>query len=146
MCICVCVCVCVYTVFSTSELSILFTNLFFYQYHIDLIIVTFGVCWYLTKIMKDFYEECVCISHSVMFDSLRPHGLSPSRLLCPWNSSVKNTAVGSVSLPTGLPDPGLLHFRQILYHMSYQGSPFMRNERQSFSSTVFIVSSLIFYL
>ena len=53
---CVCVCVCVYTVFSTSELSILFTNLFFYQYHIDLIIVTFGVCWYLTKIMKDFYD------------------------------------------------------------------------------------------
>ena len=35
------------------------------------------------------------ISHSVMFDSLWPHGLWPTRLLCPWNSPDKNTGMGS---------------------------------------------------
>ena len=29
-----------------------------------------------------------------MSDSLRPHGLDPARLLCPWNSPGKNTGVG----------------------------------------------------
>lgn len=29
---------------------------------------------------------CVCMYvYSVVFDSLWPHGLCPSRLLCPWN-------------------------------------------------------------
>ena len=36
----------------------------------------------------------VLISCSVMSHSLRPHGLQPSRLLCPWNSPGKNTGVG----------------------------------------------------
>ena len=57
--------------------------------------------------MKDFYEECVCLSRSLMSDSLQPHGLCPSRLRCTWNSAGKNTAVGSLSLPRGLPDPGI---------------------------------------
>ena len=56
VCVCMCVCVCMYTVFSTSKLFILFTNLFFYQYHIDLMILTFGVCWCLTKTMTDSYD------------------------------------------------------------------------------------------
>ena len=30
-------------------------------------------------------------SHSVVSDSLRPHGLWPARLLCPWDSPHKNT-------------------------------------------------------
>ena len=29
-----------------------------------------------------------------VFDSLRPHGLQPARLLCPWDSPDKNTGVG----------------------------------------------------
>ena len=33
-------------------------------------------------------------SHSVVSDSSRPHGLQPTRLLCPWDSPVKSTAVG----------------------------------------------------
>jgi len=56
VCVYIYVCVCVCIVFSTSGLSIVFTCLFFYQYHIDVIIVTFGLCWYLTKIMKDSYD------------------------------------------------------------------------------------------
>ena len=31
--------------------------------------------------------SCVCFSHSVVSDSLRPHGLLPARLLCPWGFS-----------------------------------------------------------
>ena len=33
-------------------------------------------------------------SHSVVSDSQRPHGLQPSRLLCPWDSPDKSTGVG----------------------------------------------------
>ena len=36
---------------------------------------------------------CV-LSHSVMSKSLRPHGLWPTRLLCPWDFPGKNTGVG----------------------------------------------------
>ena len=34
------------------------------------------------------------VSHSVVLDSLRPHGLQHARLLCPCNFSGKNTGVG----------------------------------------------------
>ena len=62
-------------------------------------------------------------SHSVMSDSLRPHGLHS-----PWNSPGQNTGVGSLSLlqgifPTQGLNPGLPHCRQILYQLSYKGSP-----------------------
>ena len=33
-------------------------------------------------------------SHSVMSDSSRPHGLQPTRLLCPWDFPGKSTGVG----------------------------------------------------
>ena len=38
--------------------------------------------------------ESESISHSFLSDSLRPHGLQPARLLCPWDSPGKNTGVG----------------------------------------------------
>ena len=58
-----------------------------------------------------------------MPDSLRPHGLHN-----PWNSPGQNTGVGSHSLlqgifPTQESNWGLLYCRQILYLLSYQGSP-----------------------
>ena len=58
----------------------------------------------------------------------RPHGLWYAGLLCPWNSPGKNTGVGSHSLLQGIfpiqgSNPGLPHCRQILYHLSCQGSP-----------------------
>ena len=37
-----------------------------------------------------------------MSDSLRPHGLSPTRLLCPWDSPGKNTGVGCHFLLQGI--------------------------------------------
>ena len=38
----------------------------------------------------------------VVSDSLGPHGLQPTRLLCPWNSPGKNTGVGSHFLLPGI--------------------------------------------
>ena len=42
------------------------------------------------------------VSCSVLSDSLWPHGLQPTRLLCPWNSPGQNTGVGSHSLLQGI--------------------------------------------
>ena len=46
---------------------------------------------YITSLL----QLCMCVlsdfSHS---DSLRPHGLQPTRLLCPWDSPGKNPGVG----------------------------------------------------
>ena len=60
-------------------------------------------------------------SHSVMSDSLWPHGL-----YSPWNSPGQNTGVGSLSLLQGIfPSQGLnlglQPGRQILYQLSYKG-------------------------
>ena len=72
--------------------------------------------------------ESESVSHSVMSNSLWLHGLQPARLLCPWNSPGKNTGVGNHFLLQGIfsthaSNPCLLHCRQILYHLSHQGSP-----------------------
>ena len=61
-------------------------------------------------------------SHSVVSDSLPPHGL-----YCPWNSPDQNTGVDSLVLlqgifPTQGSNPGLLHGRQILYQLNHQGN------------------------
>ena len=50
--------------------------------------------------------------------------------ICPWNSPGQNTGVGSLSLlqeifPIQGLNPGRPHCRQILYHLSYEGSPRM---------------------
>ena len=48
-------------------------------------------------------------------------------MVCPWNSPGKITGVGCHSFLHGIfenqgSNPGLLHSKQILYHLSYQGS------------------------
>ena len=69
----------------------------------------------------------VCASRLVVFDSLRPYGLLPTRLISPCASPGKNTGVRCHSLLQGLfltqgLNPGLLHCRQILYRLNSQGS------------------------
>ena len=54
--------------------------------------------------------------------------LTQTRLLCPWNSPVKNTGVRSHSLLQGIfltqgLNPGLLYCRQVLYHLSHPEKP-----------------------
>ena len=39
-------------------------------------------------------SHCCCQVASVVSDSVRPHGLQPTRLLRPWDSPDKNTGVG----------------------------------------------------
>ena len=57
--------------------------------------------------------------------------LSPVRLLYPWNSPGNNTGVGCYFFLQGIfltqgSDPGLQHYRPILYHLSHQRSPMER--------------------
>ena len=71
----------------------------------------------LNMTLKEGVSESA--SHSVMSDSLRPHGL-----YSPWNSPGQNTGVGSPLLlqeifPTQGSNPGLLHCRWILHQLSY---------------------------
>ena len=90
MCVCVCVCVCVLG------------------------------RQYLIKGSKYSWNISESESHSVMSDSLRPHGL-----YSPWNSLGHNTGVGSFSLlqrifPNQEWNLGIPHCRQILYQLSHQ--------------------------
>ena len=65
---------------------------------------------------------CAVLGHSVMSNSLWPHGP-----YSPWNFPGQNTGVGISLLqgifPTQGSNPGLLHCRQILYCLNHQGSP-----------------------
>ena len=65
------------------------------------------------------------LSHALLF--VTPW-LQPTRLLCPWDFSGKDTGVGCHFLlqgifPTQGSNLGLLYYRQILYRLSYKGSP-----------------------
>ena len=56
-------------------------------------------------------------SHSVVSNFLQPHGLYPTRLLCPWNSSGKNARVDNHSFLQGIfltqgSNQGLLHHKR----------------------------------
>ena len=67
-------------------------------------------------------ERCVLVIQSCLTLC------DPTGLLSPWNSPGKNTGVGNHSLLQGIfssqgSNPGLLYCRQILYHLSHQGSP-----------------------
>ena len=65
------------------------------------------------------------VSHSVASDSLQPHQLVPTRLLCPWNFPGNSPGVGCHSLlqgnfPTQGLNLGLLHWQAdslpVLFH------------------------------
>ena len=58
--------------------------------------------------------------------TLRPHGLWPARVLCPWDSPGKNAGVDCHALLQGIFPPqglnlGLLHCRQILQESPLPG-------------------------
>ena len=63
-----------------------------------------------------------CESHSVVSNSLQPHGL-----YSPWNSPGQNTGAGTVSFLQGIfliqgLNPGLPHCGRIVYQLSHKGS------------------------
>ena len=61
-----------------------------------------------------------------MSNSLQPHGPQPSRLLCPWDSSGKNTGVGYISFSRRSSQPRdqtwVSSIVGRLYRLSHQGS------------------------
>ena len=68
---------------------------------------------------------------SVMSNSLGPHGLQPTRLLCSWNFSDKGTRVCYHFLLQGIfPTPGsnsnLLHWQVDSLPLEPPGKPIMR--------------------
>ena len=92
---------------------------------------------FLPRLMIDYllptFHEVVkwSVSHSVMSDSLWPNGLQPTGLLYPWNCPGEHTGVACHFLlqgifPTQKLNQVLLYCRQILYHLSHQGSPFRK--------------------
>ena len=93
-----------------------------------------------TTTQKYWASQVVLVSRSVVPDSLRPHGLQPTRLLCPWDFPGKDTA--RILLPFAFPgifltqgsNPDLLHCRQILYRLSYKGTLPMRRDKEELSS------------
>ena len=79
--------------------------------------------WAKKKKSYTYYLFPESESHSVVSDSFWTHTLHS-----PWNSLGQNTGVGSLALlqrifPTQESNQGLLHYRQILYQLNYQGSP-----------------------
>ena len=70
----------------------------------------------------------MCSIDLVVSDTLLLHGLWPTKLLCPRDSPGKNTRVGCYAFLQGIfstqvSNPGLLYCKQLLYHLSHQGSP-----------------------
>ena len=57
------------------------------------------------RIIGDIFQLmlCVCVlSYEAVSNLLRPHGLQPTRLLCPWDFPSKNTGVGCHFLLQGI--------------------------------------------
>ena len=83
------------------------------------------------SLVNSGYSLCgETISHSVVSDSLQPHGLQPTRLLCLWQEFSRQEPWSGQPFPSpgDLPNPGTkpaspaLHGSQILYYLSHQGS------------------------
>ena len=60
----------------------------------------------MTRGPRTAQGACVCPVPPVLSDSLWPHGLQPTRILCPWHSPGKNTGVGCHALFQENSDPG----------------------------------------
>ena len=91
-----------------------------------LLLYFISISWTLRYFCLHSFLKGKSESHSVVSDSLWPHGL-----YSPWNSPGQNTGVGSLSLlqwifPTQESNWGLLHCRQILYQLIYEGSPYFQ--------------------
>ena len=90
-------------------------------------VFSFSSITHIKRLFSSYWISAIrvlCVlSHSVMSNSLQPHGL-----YSPWNSPGQNTGVGSLSLlqaifPTQGSNPGLPHCRWIFYQLSHKGSP-----------------------
>ena len=60
------------------------------------------IAYIITFYTNVIYILFLLFSRSVMSDSLRPHGLQPASLLCPWDSPGKTTGMCCHFLLQGL--------------------------------------------
>ena len=86
-----------------------------------------SLCFFFSPLQQGALKVRVLVPQSCL-TLCDPVDRVHTRLLCSWNSPGKNTGVCSHSFLQGIfltqgLDPGLLHFRQILYCLSHQGSP-----------------------
>ena len=84
--------------FSKKLLRIIFRNK---DYHAQYALISRHSQKIYTHIMYKHVYECV-LSCSVVSDSLRPHGLKPTRFLCSWNFPSKNTGLDCHFLLQGI--------------------------------------------
>ena len=82
--------------------------------------------WYSCSHFESFPEK-VSVSQ-LCLTLCDPAGCSPPGSPRPWSFAGKNTGVGchfllQVIFPTQGSNPSLAHCRQMLHHLSYQGSP-----------------------
>ena len=77
-----------------------------------------------------FQEPCVAggVDSESEGCSIESESLPPQELYSPWDSPGQNMGLGSLSLlqgifPTQGSNPGLPHYRWILYQLSHEGSP-----------------------
>ena len=114
-----------YYIISCIKSSAFTSNRIFFllhNYHTIDTILNLRIILQYYPILKADNPFCAkVLSHLLISDSLRPHALQPTRLLCPQNSPGKKTGVGGQFpspgdlLNQGL-KPCLLHSRRVLYH------------------------------
>ena len=83
---------------------------------------------------------CVCVCAQSCPTSLQPHRLQPTRLVCPWNFSGKNTGVGGHFLLQGMfPTRGSnrsllrsLHWQADSLPLCHLRSPYVYADRYKF--------------
>ena len=113
---------------SLTQLKQLSTHSTFYFKKCFHLYCYFNNCYLTMKIYQsgsqeesaDSFKESVHVC-TVIYDSLQPHTLQPTRLPYPWNFPGKNTAVDCHFLLLGIfPTQGqnlrFLHWQWILYH------------------------------
>ena len=101
-------------------------NIYIYNVYIYLYIYTHTYNTYIHTL------SVLSVSRSLLPNSLWPHGLQLTRLLCPWDFPGNDTRVGCHFLlqeifPTQGSNPGLLHYRQILHHWATREAPIDSN-------------------
>ena len=84
-----------------------------------------------TRTHTHTYVKSQSVSCSVVSNSVRPYGLEPATLLCPWDSPGKNTSPGDPSDPGIEPGPSTLQ-AAFFNHLSRQQSPYTHTHTYSF--------------
>ena len=93
-----------YTLSYCELLSLCFSFLLLFYY----IVVVWGEINVKVDVIFIFDVHFGVFNHSSVFSSLQPHGLEPTRLLCPWDFSGKDTGMGCHFLLQGnLPHPAI---------------------------------------